>query len=412
MGAHLHRKRIVHTLPFCLFWNPLPPFPQYAYSAEIIMAIAPSPHSPPILRWLAVGGLLWGAASRLDAHEPGFSTLHLTTVHDQVSVEFEMSSQDVALLVPAADQTMDGYIDAAEFNQNRARLTQGLSDWINLNIPEPAPVTVLTLDYSNGDLLWRGIVSSAPVGPWQLTASHLAKLPASHRLLASATDATGTLFTESLLSRAEPDLVIAWSGSPHLVEDNALTADAGNRFFLFAKLGVEHILIGYDHLLFLAGLLIATQTLRAALIIITSFTLAHSITLGLSALNLVHFPGSWVEPLIAASIVYVGLENLWRRDTEPRGRWLLTFAFGLVHGFGFASVLREIGLGAQGSDIIVPLLGFNLGVEAGQFAIAAFAVPLLARARRSERFANRGVPVLSAFIALMGFYWLIERTLL
>jgi HupE / UreJ protein len=111
-----------------------------------------------------------------------------------------------------------------------------------------------------------------------------------------------------------------------------------------------------------------------ALRIVTSFTLAHSLTLALATMELVRLPSVWVESLIALSIVYVGVENILRRD--PTRRWLLTFGFGLVHGFGFASVLQDLGIGAGGGPAAIPLLSFNLGVEAGQLAIVALVLPL------------------------------------
>jgi hypothetical protein len=100
-------------------------------------------------------------------------------------------------------------------------------------------------------------------------------------------------------------------------------------------------------------------------LVITCFTLAHSVTLGLAALDFVTLSPRLVEPLIAASIVFVGVENLLRRD-DPRGRWALTLAFGLIHGFGFAGVLKDAGLGSSGAALLVPLFSFNLGVELGQ----------------------------------------------
>jgi len=123
----------------------------------------------------------------------------------------------------------------------------------------------------------------------------------------------------------------------------------------------------------------------------------------------VAIPASVVEPMIAASIIYVGLENVWRR--EVKRRWMLTFAFGLVHGFGFASALKDLGVGA-GVKAVAPLLSFNLGVEIGQIAVAALVLPLIWKLRRHPRFVIRYVPACSILVALAGGYWLIERTIL
>jgi hydrogenase/urease accessory protein HupE len=182
-------------------------------------------------------------------------------------------------------------------------------------------------------------------------------------------------------------------------------------FRAFFLLGIEHILTGYDHLLFLCGLLVVCRRVSTMLGIITCFTLAHSLTLGLAALNVISLPGRIVEPLIAATIVYVGIENLLRHE-EPKGRWALTFLFGLVHGFGFASVLREMGLGSGGASILKPLFSFNLGVELGQIAVTLALLPALWLVRRSVTGARVLTPALSILVVLLGSYWLLQRTVL
>ncbi len=184
------------------------------------------------------------------------------------------------------------------------------------------------------------------------------------------------------------------------------------RFWDFLQLGVRHIWTGYDHLLFLFGLLVVCRSFRSVVIIISCFTVAHSVTLALVTLGAVHLPANLVEPLIAASILFVGVENLVRRGAEPKGRGAVAFGFGLIHGFGFANVLRDLGVGASGSGVAVPLLGFNLGVELGQIAVAAIALPLLWQLRRLPAFTRFGVPILSGIVAAIGLYWLLERTVL
>ena len=116
-------------------------------------------------------------------------------------------------------------------------------------------------------------------------------------------------------------------------------------------------------------------------------------------------------PLIAASIVYVGVENLLRRE-EPRGRWLLTLGFGLVHGFGFAGVLREIGFGGPGGGIGWPLAAFNLGVELGQLAVVALILPVVLLLRRRPELARYEVPVASTLVVGLGLFWLVQRLVL
>lgn len=179
----------------------------------------------------------------------------------------------------------------------------------------------------------------------------------------------------------------------------------------FFLLGVEHIWRGYDHLLFLLALLIVGARLGSCLLIVSCFTLGHSLTLVAATLDWVHLPARYAEPLIALTIVYVSVENFWRKGVEPRWRWLLTLCCGLIHGFGFASVLRDLGVGQGGGGMLIPLLGFNFGVEVGQIVVAAVVLPLIWRWRRNEKFLRLGVPALSAVVATAGIYWFLERTI-
>ncbi len=171
----------------------------------------------------------------------------------------------------------------------------------------------------------------------------------------------------------------------HVFRDRArdLSVDArpalARQLATYVRLGVDHIFLGYDHVAFLLGLLLAVgdkarrESARAVLAIVTSFTLAHSVTLVAAALGLVRLSPALVEPAIAASIAFVAVENLLPR--EPARRPALAFGFGLIHGFGFAGVLAEQGLPARG--MVPSLLAFNVGVELGQLALVACALPVL-----------------------------------
>jgi hypothetical protein len=138
---------------------------------------------------------------------------------------------------------------------------------------------------------------------------------------------------------------------------------------------------------------------------VTAFTVAHSLTLGLAALGAVSVPSRIVEPAIALSIAYVGVENLRSRHLDKR--WRVTFPFGLVHGFGFAAALAEVGLAR--ADVPRALLMFNLGVELGQLGALALALPLVWRLRRFGWFEGRAVPALSWCVALAGIVWFAGR---
>jgi len=208
---------------------------------------------------------------------------------------------------------------------------------------------------------------------------------------------------------------IARSGSPgfEVLANPSVWAAA----WRFLRLGVEHIFTGYDHIAFLIALLLLGGRFRDLVAIVTSFTVAHSITLALSALGVLTPPVRWVEALIAASIVAVATENLWalrreegsraRVDWALRHRWRITFVFGLVHGFGFASALRELHL--PRSALVAGLVSFNVGVELGQVAIVALAFPLLRWLRTLPGFQPSGVRLLSAAVALFGAALLVQR---
>jgi hypothetical protein len=177
----------------------------------------------------------------------------------------------------------------------------------------------------------------------------------------------------------------------------------------FVKLGFSHILDGIDHLLFLFALVIPFRRLRTLILLVTSFTVAHSMTLLASAFNLapdaLWFP-PLVETLIATSIVYMALENIVA--IRPQQRWIITFAFGLVHGFGFSFALREV-LQFAGSHLITSLLSFNVGVELGQLAVLTLVVPALSVFYRFGIAERMGTIILSALIAHTGWHWMVDR---
>jgi hydrogenase/urease accessory protein HupE len=175
----------------------------------------------------------------------------------------------------------------------------------------------------------------------------------------------------------------------------------------FVPAGVHHILIGPDHLLFLVGLLLLGGSTRRLLLVVTAFTVAHSITLSLAALNIVTPPASMVEPAIALSIVYVGADNLMVRGGRDVRGWI-AFAFGFIHGFGFANVLREMDL--PGRALGWSLFSFNVGVEIGQlFVVVAVASALALLRRRSEAAGRRLVFAGSMVVIAAGTFWFIQR---
>ncbi len=198
---------------------------------------------------------------------------------------------------------------------------------------------------------------------------------------------------EVTFTRFEPDYEYVTGQEPPLTRN----------LWRFLRLGIEHLFLGYDHLCFLLALVIASRP-RELIAIVTSFTVAHSLSLLLAALDVVRLPPRLVETAIAATIVHVAVQNL--RGAPTGRRWMLTFGFGLIHGFGFASVLGEMTLPTHG--LVRCLLAFNVGVEIGQLALIAATLPLVAWLRRGphERSVVRAVSLL---LALFGALWLADR---
>lgn len=204
-----------------------------------------------------------------------------------------------------------------------------------------------------------------------------------------------------------PVRAFEYSGDPGLLRLDPRWYQAAARF---VRGGFEHILTGPDHLLFLLCLVIPFRRLRALIPIITAFTIAHSITLIASAYNLA--PGGlWfpplIETLIAASIVYMALENIVGTASVHR-RWLIAFGFGLVHGFGFSFGLRET-MQFAGSHLLTSLLSFNVGVELGQLLVIALFVPALELVFRFVVKERMGTIIVSAFVAHTGWHWMLDR---
>jgi hydrogenase/urease accessory protein HupE len=176
--------------------------------------------------------------------------------------------------------------------------------------------------------------------------------------------------------------------------------------FSFFALGMEHILKGFDHLLFLLALLLARQSFKDYIKVVTAFTIAHSITLTLGYLDIINLPSYLVESFIALSIVYVAIENIVRK--EVKSRWVLTFFFGLIHGLGFAGLLLEMAIPKK--DLVISLLSFNLGIEAIQVLLVALVIPLLSRVQHFS-FYPKIMKFGSLVMIVVGSYWVIQRLL-
>lgn len=197
--------------------------------------------------------------------------------------------------------------------------------------------------------------------------------------------------------------------SDEIPRDTGVDQSAGAAFVDYIGVGFDHIIpLGLDHILFVLGLFFLATRLGPLLWQVTAFTLAHTVTLALGALGIVNLPGDIVEPLIALSIVYVGIENVFARRLMP-WRPAVVFAFGLLHGLGFASVLQDFGLGS--SHFIPKLIGFNVGVELGQLAVIAAAWLALGWFfQRNAWYKMRLAAPVSVAIAVIAAFWVVERT--
>lgn len=350
---------------------------------------------------LAVGSL----APSAHAHKSGLSS-GTYRLHDaNVDAELTFERGELADLLPSADKNGDRALDDGELADARGGLVERVIARVAVRADgAPCPGTLEGAGSVEGDGVMLRARFTCPKRPKRvaLAATFVDALSPGHRHLATL-EGGGTL-TDAVLHAASPAV-------SHDVGPGAdgpapsAAASSGPGFGEMVKLGVEHIVTGYDHLVFLLGLVLLGGRWRALLWVVTAFTLAHSITLGVAALGVWSPSPRVVEPLIAASIVYVGVENFFVKDAERR--WRVTLPFGLIHGFGFAGALAEVKLAP--SRVPAALFAFNLGVEAGQLAVLAPVLPLVLWLRRRKWFEVWGVRGASACIVVAGLVWLVAR---
>ncbi|MDP9004784.1 MAG: HupE/UreJ family protein [Verrucomicrobiota bacterium] len=339
-----------------------------------------------LIRVAALAVMIIGSSVAL-AHDPGLSSANVDLSGNDLNVVVTFNARELAALGPMQEllrRALRVELEGAIVTPKSSSATTDANNNIEFQFTFPRAGNERTLT------LYSLLLKDLPFG---------------HRQAFAVRDANGREISRQLLSARDDTARFAFQN----IEGGE---SSPGRFLEFLLLGIRHILTGYDHLLFLFGLLVMCRTGRAAALLITCFTAAHSLTLALSTFGLVNLPSRFVEAAIAASILYVGIENLLRRDQQIRGRALLTFAFGLVHGLGFASVLREMGVANSGSAAVIPLVAFNSGVELGQLSVAAIILPIVWLLRRNNSFLRAGVPACSLAVALAGGYWLLDRTIL
>ncbi len=301
---------------------------------------------------------------------------------------FEMTVLLDGARSPGVDSNFNGLVSQPELDAAIEGVFEKLKSSLVLQAPKPPSRMTLKLYEVIGDghvirLTLDGAFDSAPEN---LTAtSHMSVLmgmPTPLFMTVTSVGRTVVLQENQSASFAAPPSALEAFGS-------------------FLRLGVEHIFTGYDHLAFLMCLLIGARSRKSLIWTVTAFTLAHSVTLSAATLNIVHLPERLVEIIIAATIVYIAVENLTERRLLHRP-WI-TAAFGLVHGFGFAGALQEIGI--PKGQVVVTLLAFNLGVETGQLAFLGIVALLLGKYLTSPRLRI----AVSAGAACVAVFWVLQR---
>ena len=334
--------------------------------------------------------LLAGSLS-LQAHDPGLSSCKLVLQGGTLHATLTFAPADI-------ESICNG--DKPDLTQLDAIARQSLEIWFDSR--QSAPVEEKARLLANKDVEFELAFQAPAADRVRIRSTLLNRLPYGHRQYFAFTGSNGVTLAEKLLNGSSCEVDVA------LAEPTDRTLTQSHPFSEYLGMGIRHILTGYDHLLFLFALLIGCRRISSVVKVITAFTIAHSISLALATLGWVEVPSRVVEPLIAATIVYVGIENLVRRQAVSH-RALLTFGFGLVHGFGFAGALREMGVGSNGGAVAVPLLAFNSGVEIGQMMVAAVILPILWHYKDKPQFTLRWAPAFSALVAIAGGFWFIQR---
>ncbi len=357
--------------------------------------------------------LLLCVAAQAHIASNGFLAVHVDG--RMVSGSYELAVRDVELAI-GVDANRDGRVTWGELRSAQPQLLRYMAQHLVLAAQgkdcELAFQSIELNDRVDGNYVWLPFTAHCPSGIDQLTIRYsvMDGVDPSHRGL--LTLSAGTAVQTAVLDGKSSQAAFA-----------VFAPSAWRAFTEYVRAGVWHILSGIDHLLFLLSLLLPAVLFRRegrwepvaqarpALInilkVVTAFTLAHSITLTLAALDVVRLPSRLTESVIAASIIVAALNNIFPLVTDSRAR--IAFAFGLLHGFGFASVLTDMGLphGAR----VISLLAFNLGIEIGQLAVVLTVMPILYGIRAGV-FYRRGVmPWGSAVIAVIATVWLVQRAI-
>ena len=364
-----------------------------------------------LLRWMTAA-LLMALVGPAWAHKASDSYLVLKVQGQQVSGQWDIALRDIDFAI-GLDPDGNAEITWGEVQARHADIAAWALGRLSLQRGGACDLSVaqhLVDEHTDGGYAVLRLAGTCPTASGDLTVKYrlLFDVDALHRGLLNL-ELDGIVQT-AVLSPDAPELKFKAGESSRL-----------GQFFQYVIEGIWHIWIGFDHILFLLSLLLPAvlvfnarswkgastfrQALTEVLWVVTAFTVAHSITLTLAALQILELPSRLVESSIAASVVLAAANNLY--PVVERRRWLVAFSFGLIHGFGFASVLTELGLPREA--LVLSLLGFNLGVETGQLAIVAVFLPL-AFWLRNTPFYRKGVFRGGSWLTLLvSLVWLVER---
>ena len=353
------------------------------------------------------------AHSSAIAHKPSDSYLRIYGDREFLTAEWDISLQDLEFLL-GLDVDQDGNITWGELKARREAIVAHALSRLKIKVDDDdcnLQVSDLKVTHhSDGCYAVLELITDSPGHAESLCIEYnlLFDVDPTHRGLVLYSNGTST--STHVLSPTEPSL--AWKAGE---------SSLSNTFATYVREGVWHIWIGFDHILFLLALLLPSVfvlqerswqpreefklALRSVAQVVTVFTVAHSITLWLAVMEYVSIPGQLIEVIIAFSIVATALNNIY--PFLHVASWVIAFGFGLIHGFGFANVLIDLGLSSVALG--VSLFGFNVGVELGQLAIVIVALPL-AYSLRKTKFYELGVFRLGSLaVAMMGAIWMVER---
>lgn len=336
------------------------------------------------------------------AHATGLSRGEYVVTGARVATHVVFSRGELMTLLPGLDANADKVLDQSELDAARPLLAT-VPDRISITSNGDACPAVFggaRLEEEDGVSVEATYDCPSTPSSLAIDVALLQDLATGHRHIGVV---SGLGAPRDFLAFAKQPSVRVASSRPGMDADESQKRHES--FGGFFRLGIEHILTGYDHLLFVFALLLVGGRLRSLLAVVTAFTIAHSITLGLAVLGIFSLSPRFVEPAIALSIAYVGVENFFVKNADRR--YLVTFPFGLIHGFGFAGALANISL--PRAEVPSALLAFNLGVESGQLAVVAVVLPLVIYLRKKPWFLVWGVRALSGLVVVAGLVWLFQR---